>query len=29
MWHRYSPHNEAPLAGATSLFLHGTVLGVF
>lgn len=28
-WERYSPHYEAPLAGATSLFLHGAVIGIF
>jgi hypothetical protein len=28
MWQRYSPHNEAPLAGATSLFLHGAIVGI-
>ncbi len=26
-WQRYSPHHELPLAGATSFFLHGLVLG--
>jgi hypothetical protein len=28
MWQKYSPHYEAPLAGATSLFMHGTVIGI-
>ena len=28
MWQKYSPHYEAPLAGATSLFVHGTILGM-
>lgn len=28
MWQRYSSHFELPLAGATSLFLHGLVIGV-
>ncbi len=28
MWEKYSPHYEAPLAGATSLFLHGSILGI-
>ena len=27
-WKRYSPHYEMPLAGATSLFVHGMVIGV-
>lgn len=26
-WKRYSPHHEAPLAGMTSIFIHGVVLG--
>ena len=28
MWQKYSAHYEAPLAGATSLFLHGSILGM-
>lgn len=28
LWEKYSPHYEAPLAGATSLFLHGSVIGL-
>jgi hypothetical protein len=28
LWQKYSPHHEAPLAGATSIFLHGIVLGI-
>lgn len=28
MWQKYSPHFELPLAGATSVFLHGTVIGM-
>ena len=28
VWQRYSPHFEMPLAGATSVFLHGTVIGM-
>jgi hypothetical protein len=27
-WQRYSPHHELPLAGMTSLFAHGMVIGV-
>ncbi len=27
-WQRYSPHHELPLAGMTSFFVHGMVLGV-
>lgn len=27
-WETYSPHYELPLAGATSVFLHGLVIGV-
>ena len=28
MWQKYSPHFEFPLATATSLFLHGTIIGI-
>lgn len=28
LWQRYSPHFELPLASATSLFLHGLVIGL-
>ena len=28
MWEKYSPHFEFPLASATSLFLHGTIIGM-
>jgi hypothetical protein len=28
MWQKYSPHFELPLAGFTSFFLHGLLLGV-
>jgi hypothetical protein len=28
LWQRYSPHFELPLAGATSLFLHGLGIGL-
>jgi hypothetical protein len=28
LWEKYSPHFEMPLASATSLFLHGTIIGV-
>lgn len=28
LWEKYSPHFELPLAGATSLFLHGLVIGI-
>ena len=28
MWQKYSPHFELPLASATSVFLHGTVIGM-
>lgn len=28
MWQKYSPHFELPLAGFTSFFVHGLVLGV-
>jgi hypothetical protein len=27
-WQRYSPNHELPLAGMTSLFMHGFILGV-
>jgi hypothetical protein len=27
-WQKYSPHFELPIAGATSLILHGVVIGV-
>jgi hypothetical protein len=27
-WIRYSPHYELPLAGATSFFVHGVVVGI-
>ncbi len=27
-WKRYSPHFELPLASATSLFLHGMIIGI-
>src|SRR5437016_12516859 len=27
-WQRYSPHHEFPLAGVTSFFIHGLVLGI-
>ena len=27
-WQKYSPHFELPLASATSLFLHGTIIGM-
>src|SRR5262249_13729467 len=27
IWQKYSPHFEAPLASATSLFLHGLCIG--
>jgi hypothetical protein len=27
-WQRYSPHHELPLAGMTSLFAHGMVIGL-
>src|SRR5260221_13797075 len=27
-WKRYSPHYELPLAGATSFFIHGIVVGI-
>jgi hypothetical protein len=27
-WQRYSPHYELPLAGATSFFFHGLVVGI-
>jgi hypothetical protein len=28
-WKRYSPHHEFPLASATSVFVHGLVIGAF
>ncbi len=28
MWQKYSPHYELPLASATSIFLHGLILGI-
>jgi hypothetical protein len=28
MWQKYSPHFEMPLASATSLFLHGMIIGM-
>jgi hypothetical protein len=28
MWQQYSPHFELPLASATSVFLHGFVIGI-
>jgi hypothetical protein len=28
LWQKYSPHFELPLASATSLFLHGLVIGL-
>lgn len=28
LWQKYSPHYELPLAGATALFLHGTIVGI-
>jgi hypothetical protein len=27
-WERYSPHHELPLAGVTSFFIHGLVIGI-
>src|SRR5262245_35551203 len=26
-WQRYSPHHELPLAGMTSVFVHGLIVG--
>ena len=28
IWQKYSPHYELPLASATSIFLHGVIIGV-